>query len=126
LTALCAQAGEQQRRLHLGQGPVRQQSQGLQALGQGGYMQGLAAGAVQHLATHLGLVQQAGAHALGTELDLIVSCLLLLGFVAQDAGASGRSFWPWAVATLALGSLGVLGYLLWPTRRRLSVHAQPQ
>ncbi|WP_374432871.1 hypothetical protein [Inhella sp.] len=38
--------------------------------------------------------------------------------MAQDAKASGRRFWPWALATLALGSLGVLGYLLWPGARR--------
>lgn len=49
-------------------------------------------------------------------LDLIVSCLLLLGFVARDAQARGRRFWPWVLAVLALGSLGVLGYLLWPAR----------
>ena len=72
---------------------------------------------------YLGLWQGGFANPGSTQItfDLIVSCLLLLGFVAQDAKAQGRLFWPWALATLALGSLGVLGYLPWPQRHRSGV-----
>lgn len=75
---------------------------------------------------YLGLWQGGFANPGSTQItfDLIVSCLLLLGFVARDAKASGRNFWPWALATLALGSLGVLGYLLWPAKRPVPAHAQ--
>lgn len=45
-------------------------------------------------------------------LDLIVSSLLLIGFVARDCQAQGRAWWPWALLTLAAGSFGTLAYLL--------------
>ncbi|MEO6278423.1 DUF2834 domain-containing protein [Roseateles sp.] len=45
-------------------------------------------------------------------LDLIVSSLLLIGFVARDCRAQGRPWWPWALLTLAAGSFGTLAYLL--------------
>lgn len=51
-------------------------------------------------------------------LDLVVSSVLLIGFVARDAKAQGRTWWPWALVTLAAGSFGTLGYLLWPHARR--------
>lgn len=51
-------------------------------------------------------------------LDLIVASILLMIFVARDCKAQGRPWWPWALATLLLGSFGTLGYLLWPQRRR--------
>jgi cytochrome bd-type quinol oxidase subunit 2 len=47
-------------------------------------------------------------------LDLVISSLLLIGFVARDAKDKGRSWWPWAVLTAVAGSFGTLGYLLWP------------
>jgi hypothetical protein len=50
-------------------------------------------------------------------LDLIVASILLMIFVARDCKAQGRPWWPWAVATLLLGSFGTLAYLLWPRSR---------
>ncbi|MCW5632718.1 MAG: DUF2834 domain-containing protein [Rubrivivax sp.] len=50
-------------------------------------------------------------------LDLVISCVLLVGFVVRDARANGRTWWPWALVTLAAGSFGPLAYLLWPQRR---------
>jgi hypothetical protein len=44
--------------------------------------------------------------------DLVISLSLCLGFIARDAKASGRRFWPWLVITLIAGSFGPLGYLL--------------
>jgi hypothetical protein len=49
--------------------------------------------------------------------DLVVACTLLMGFVARDCRAAGRPWWPWALLTLAGGSLGVLAYLLWQRHR---------
>lgn len=50
-------------------------------------------------------------------LDLIVSSLLLVGFVARECKRAGRPWWPWALLTLAAGSFGTLAYLLWPKQR---------
>lgn len=50
-------------------------------------------------------------------LDLIVSSLLLVGFVVRDARANGRAWWPFALITLVAGSFGTLAYLLWPAPR---------
>lgn len=51
-------------------------------------------------------------------LDLVISSVLLMGFVARDARQQGRAWWPWALVTLLAGSFGTLGYLLWPSVRR--------
>ena len=48
--------------------------------------------------------------------DLVVSSLLLMGFVARDCRLAGRPWWPWALITLVAGSFGTLAYLLWPRR----------
>jgi hypothetical protein len=48
--------------------------------------------------------------------DLVVSCTLVVGFIARDCRAQGRPWWPWALLTLVAGSLGPLAYLLWPRR----------
>lgn len=45
-------------------------------------------------------------------LDLVMSSLLLIGFVARECRRARRPWWPWAVLTLAGGSLGTLAYLL--------------
>ena len=47
--------------------------------------------------------------------DLVIALTLFIVWMWRDAQATGRSFWPWLVATLALGSIGPLLYLL--TRR---------
>ncbi|MDH0863048.1 DUF2834 domain-containing protein [Mitsuaria sp. GD03876] len=44
--------------------------------------------------------------------DLVIACVLLLGYLWRDAQATGRRFWPYAVLTLAAGSIGPLLYLL--------------
>lgn len=44
--------------------------------------------------------------------DLLIACVLLLGFLWRDARQHGRRFWPYAVLTLAAGSIGPLLYLL--------------
>jgi hypothetical protein len=49
-------------------------------------------------------------------VDLVVSSLLLMGFVVRDCRAAGRPWWPWAVITAFAGSFGTLAYLLWPRR----------
>lgn len=48
-------------------------------------------------------------------VDLVIALGLVLVWMHQDARSLGRRFWPWLVATLALGSFGPLLYLL--TRR---------
>ena len=44
--------------------------------------------------------------------DLVIALTLFMVWMWNDAKASGRSPWPWIVATLALGSFGPLLYLL--------------
>ena len=69
---------------------------------------------------YLGLWQGGFANIGSTQItfDLIVAMALLLGVIARDARAAGRPFWPWLLAVLALGSIGVLIYLLWSSHRR--------
>lgn len=65
-------------------------------------------------------IWQSGFANLGSAqitVDLIVACSLLVGFIARDCRAQGRRWWPWAVLTLAAGSLGPLAYLLWRQQR---------
>lgn len=45
-------------------------------------------------------------------VDLVIALTLFLGWMWNDAKATGRSPWPWIVATLTLGSFGPLFYLL--------------
>lgn len=50
-------------------------------------------------------------------VDLVIACTLAMGFIARDCRAQGRAWWPWALLTLAAGSIGLLAYLLWPRRQ---------
>ena len=44
--------------------------------------------------------------------DLVISLTLVSAWMWRDAKATGRTLWPWLVATLVLGSFGPLFYLL--------------
>jgi hypothetical protein len=44
--------------------------------------------------------------------DIAIALVLVLAWMWRDARANGRRFWPYAVLTLALGSIGPLLYLL--------------
>jgi hypothetical protein len=44
--------------------------------------------------------------------DLVISLLLICLWMIQDARRTGRSVWPYLVASFFLGSFGVLFYLL--------------
>ena len=66
----------------------------------------------------LGIWQGGFANLGSTQItaDLVISCTLLIGFIARDCRAQGRPWWPWALLTLIVGSFGPLAYLLWPRR----------
>jgi hypothetical protein len=44
--------------------------------------------------------------------DLVIACSLACFWMVSDARAHGINPWPFLVATLFLGSFGVLGYLV--------------
>lgn len=52
-------------------------------------------------------------------IDPVLACALLLGFLHQDAVRRGVLFWPWALATLPLGSIAPLVYLTYTGWRRV-------
>lgn len=68
---------------------------------------------------YLGIWQagMANVGALQVLLDLVISSVLLIGYVARDCRAAGRPWWPWALITLAAGSFGTLAYLLFAQPR---------
>lgn len=45
-------------------------------------------------------------------IDLVIMCVLFLSWMIRDAKAKGVNPWPWCVATLFLGSIVPLTYLL--------------
>ncbi|HSB24562.1 MAG TPA: hypothetical protein VLE94_15790 [Burkholderiaceae bacterium] len=47
--------------------------------------------------------------------DIAIALSMVLVWIWRDATASGRRFWPCALLTLALGSIGPLLYLLLAT-----------
>lgn len=60
-------------------------------------------------------IWQAGMASIGAWqllVDFIITSFILLGFIARDAKATGRTVWPYALITLAAGSFGPLLYLL--------------
>jgi cytochrome bd-type quinol oxidase subunit 2 len=67
---------------------------------------------------YLGILQGGFANLGSTQIsfDLVIACTVAVGFIARDCRAQGRAWWPWALLTLAAGSIGLLAYLLWPRR----------
>lgn len=45
--------------------------------------------------------------------DIVIALVLVLAWMWRDAAGAGRRFWPYALLTLTLGSIGPLLYLLW-------------
>lgn len=46
-------------------------------------------------------------------LDLVVACSFGIGWMTVNARKHGITTWPFIVATLSLGSIGLLGYVVW-------------
>ena len=59
----------------------------------------------------------ANAAALQILLDLVITCLLISGWMVGDARARGLKAWPFVGITVAAGSFGPLLYLLYRERR---------
>jgi Protein of unknown function DUF2834 len=57
--------------------------------------------------------------------DLVIAVLLICLWMIQDARRTGRSAWPYVVASLFLGSFGVLFYLLLTPARSGETVGQP-
>ena len=58
----------------------------------------------------------ANAAALQILLDLVITCLLISGWMIGDARAKGLKAWPFVGITIAAGSFGPLLYLLYRER----------
>lgn len=62
-------------------------------------------------------------------LDIVIALGLITIWMWRDARATARPFWPFALATLLLGSAGPLAYLLYrtvPTRCALPDPSTPR
>ena len=46
-------------------------------------------------------------------IDLVIALLLVLTWLVPEARRAGHNPWPWVAATLCLGSIGPLLYLVW-------------
>jgi hypothetical protein len=46
-------------------------------------------------------------------LDLVIACSFGIGWMTADARKRGITTWPFIVATVFLGSVGLLGYVVW-------------
>ncbi len=51
--------------------------------------------------------------ALQLLLDLVIACSFGVGCMTTDARKHGITTWPFIVATVFLGSVGLLGYVVW-------------
>jgi hypothetical protein len=81
------------------------------------------------IATHgpVGFVEAviATPAAIQVLLDLTVALTLVLVWMSRDAKERGLPFWPYAFATLFLGSIAPLGYLIHRELRERALRAQP-
>lgn len=73
-----------------------------------------------------GFIALAGREPWGLQLliDLLVMLALFALWVRQDAEKHGLPVWPWVVATMVMGSMGALAYLVrreWVLRERSKV-----
>lgn len=50
-------------------------------------------------------------------VDVTIALFLVLSWIRRDAREKGRSFWPYALLTVGLGSIGPLLYLTLRPRR---------
>ena len=46
-------------------------------------------------------------------LDLVIACSFGIGWMRKDARPRGIATWPFVIATVFLGSVGLLGYVVW-------------
>jgi hypothetical protein len=51
--------------------------------------------------------------ALQLLLDLVIACSFGIGWMVHDARKYRIATWPFVIATLAVGSIGLLGYVAW-------------
>jgi hypothetical protein len=73
---------------------------------------------------YLGFLTLAGNEpwALQILLDLAIACSFGIGWVVGDARKRGLAAWPYVVATVFLGSIGILAYVV---RRGLGPISRP-
>lgn len=62
----------------------------------------------------IGFLEAALANRAVTQvtIDLVFSIIIALGFIRIDARRRGLPFWPYVVATIASGSIGLIAYLI--------------
>jgi hypothetical protein len=46
-------------------------------------------------------------------LDLVIACMFGIGWMVHDARTRSIASWPFVIVTLAAGSVGLLGYVVW-------------
>lgn len=51
--------------------------------------------------------------ALQVLLDLVIACSFAVGWLVHDARRRSIAAWPFVIATLLVGSIGLLGYVVW-------------
>jgi hypothetical protein len=55
-------------------------------------------------------------------IDLVLSVVIALGFIRIDARRRGLPYWPYLVATIATGSIGLIAYLIHRAWRGRAAH----
>jgi hypothetical protein len=69
----------------------------------------------------VGFIEAAVANGAVTQvsIDLVLSIVIALSFIRIDASRAGLPYWPYLLATIATGSIGLLAYLIHRTWRGL-------